>query len=161
MHVKGDGSLVVRTYTQEMQNFANWYQYDRSHILLARAGASQAFMKLPENFRVNFALLNAMAQGPNNVQYSTVHQFNLDVRQNFLQRLFQTPIPPQGTPSRIAVYNIGQWLSQTPNQSAPWGARDAERTALNNADVTSDDEMLQNLSCRQNYLVFATDGDWN
>ncbi|MGE0070875.1 MAG: pilus assembly protein [Thiomonas sp.] len=161
VHVNGDGSLVVRTYAQEIQNFANWYQYDRSHILLARAGVSQAFMKLPENFRVNFALLNDMADGPDKVQYSTVHEFNLDVRQNFLQRLFQTPIPTQGTPSRIAVYNIGEWLSQAPNQSAPWGARDAERTALIAAGITDDNEMLQNLSCRQNYLLFATDGDWN
>jgi len=161
VHVKGDSSLVVRTYTQEMQNFANWYQYDRSHILLARSGVSQAFAKLPENFRVNFALLNAMAQGSNNVQFATTHSFTLGVRRDILQRVFQTPISNYGTPSRKAVYNIGQWLSQTPGQSAPWGARNAERIALNAAGVTSDAEMLQDLSCRQNYLIFATDGDWN
>jgi Tfp pilus tip-associated adhesin PilY1 len=158
---------VVRTYTQEMQNFANWYQYDRSHILLVRSGVSQAFMKLPENFRVNFALLNQMDDGPNNVQYATTHNFDLDVRQNILQRVFQTPISTDGTPSRIAVYNIGQWLSETPDQSAPWGARDAERTALSYCSSTGDGGLygdaciLKNLSCRQNYLVFATDGDWN
>lgn len=161
VYIQGDSSKIVRTYAQEMQNFANWYQYDRSHILLARAGVSQAFMKLPVNFRVNFALLNAMAQSASNVQYSTVHEYGLSVRQDFLQRLFQTPIPAQGTPSRIAVYNIGQWLSQTPSQSAPWGARDAERQALNQLGVTQDPDILNSLSCRQNYLVFATDGDWN
>lgn len=163
VYVKSDGTQVVRSYAQEMQNFANWYQYYRSHILMARAGVGQAFMKLQPNFRVNFALLNAAASDSSQpVQYSTAHSFDLaQSRTDFMERLYQTPIPAQGTPSRMAVYNIGQWLSQTPSQSAPWGARDAERQALNQLGVTDDTAILNSLSCRQNYLVFATDGDWN
>ena len=31
------------TYNEEIQNFANWYTYYRSRILLARAGIGRAF----------------------------------------------------------------------------------------------------------------------
>ena len=37
-----DGSISC-TYTQEIQNFANWYTYYRSRILTARGGSGYAF----------------------------------------------------------------------------------------------------------------------
>lgn len=151
VHVKNNGSLIVRSYTQELQNFANWYQYYRSHILLARAGTSQAFMGLPNGFRVDYSLLNHMAKSGSTPQYSVTSAFTNTQRSDFLQRLFQTPIPAQGTPSRYALAGIGNWLSRSPGASPPWGTSVAEKQATGK----------NYLSCRQNYLVFVTDGGWN
>ncbi len=151
VYVTPAGDQIVRTYTDEMQNFANWYQYARSHILLAQDGTSQAFSQLPENFRVDFATINNIINGT--FQYSpTVHRFTLTQRTEFLSNLFQTPIPPQGTPSRLALAAVGNWLEGSPSStSAPWGPSDQEIT--NYGDHV--------FSCRQNYTVFVTDGGWN
>ena len=158
VYVKGDGTRVVRPYAAEMQNFANWYQYYRSHILLARAGTGKAFMQLQPSFRVDFALLNSMAVGYTPLQtgdaknFSTVHAFdNSTYRSMFMDYLYKIPIGLNSTPSRNAVYNVGRWLEQTPSDTAaPWGPRDKEKP-----------QTYSDLTCRQNYLVFVTDGDWN
>lgn len=154
VYVEADGSTVVDlgTYTQQIQNFANWYQYYRSHILLAEAGVSQAFMSLPTDFRVDFALMNAMASG-SAPAYSTVHSFQGTERTNFLTDFLQTPIPQDGTPSRLALAAVGNWLAETPSSAAPWGPSDAE-SALQGGSTSPP-------SCRQNYTVFVTDGAWN
>lgn len=155
VYITGADKQIVRTYSQEMQNFANWYQYDRSHIGMARAGTSQAFMQLPINFRVDFATINGITQGSGNPKYSTIHRFQQGdgnaERQNFLKYLFQQPIPTAGTPSRLALAAVGNWFSQKPLSSAPWGPTTQELQEYGNTP----------LSCRQNYTVFVTDGGWN
>lgn len=158
VYVNGAGKTTVRTYAQEMQNFANWYQYYRSHNLMALAGSSQAFMKLPVDFRVNFATINTItSNGSNdtgNPVSSTTNTFDTAQRTTFLQTLYQQPVPAQGTPSRLALSAVGKWLSRTPSTSAPWGMTPAEASAPANSG-------LSYLSCRQNYTVFVTDGAWN
>lgn len=158
VYVDGSGKQTVRTYAQEMQNFANWYQYYRSHNLMALAGSSQAFMKLPTEFRVNFATINTItSNGSNdtgNPVSSTVNTFDTTQRTAFLQTLYQQTVPKQGTPSRLALSAVGKWLSRTPGTSAPWGMTPDEASAPANSG-------LSYLSCRQNYTVFVTDGAWN
>ncbi len=152
VYIQGDSSQVLRSPGAELKNFANWYQYYRSHILLARAGISQAFMGLPEGFRVDFSLLTNIANG-NAPQYAVTDNFGTSERATFLSDLFKTPGAAWGgTPSRDALVGIGNWLSQSPSKDAPWGTSPAERNANNGAN---------SLSCRPNYLVFVTDGSWN
>ncbi len=156
VYVDGSGKQTVRTYAQEMQNFANWYQYYRSHNLMALAGTSQAFMKLPTDFRVNFATLNDNSGTP---IYTTVNNFDTSTggtnqRETFLRTLYEQPVPNSGTPSRRALGNVGKWLKNAPNSGAPWGMTPAEAAAPTNSG-------LSYLSCRQNYTVFVTDGDWS
>jgi len=158
VYVDGSGKQTKRTYAQEMQNFANWYQYYRSHNLMALAGSSQAFMKLPVNFRVNFATINTITNnGSNdtgNPVSSTTNTFDITQRTAFLKTLFQQTVPNQSTPSRLALSAVGKWLSKAPGTSAPWGMTPAEAAAPANSG-------LSYLSCRQNYTVFVTDGAWN
>lgn len=160
VYVYADGSgnqkQIKRTYAQEMQNFANWYQYYRSHNLMALAGTSQAFMKLPTDFRVNFATLNDNSGTP---IYTTTNNFDTSTggtnqRETFLKTLYEQPVPNSGTPSRRALGNVGKWLKNAPSTSAPWGMTPAEAAAPVNSGSSY-------LSCRQNYTVFVTDGDWS
>lgn len=66
VYVTGPNQQITRTYTQEIQNYANWYQYARNHIFLARDGISQAFMSLPSGFRVDYATINQITNNGNN-----------------------------------------------------------------------------------------------
>ncbi|AOV18272.1 hypothetical protein BJI67_15460 [Acidihalobacter aeolianus] len=136
-----------------MQNFANWYQYYRSHILMARAGASIAFMKLPTNFRVDFGTISQMSSS-SNPEFNTTEPFLLSNgnRSGFLKRFFQQPIGQGYTPLRQALAGVGQWISKQPGSSAPWGTSNAEQAANNHANY---------LTCRANYTVLVTDGTWN
>lgn len=152
---------IVRSYAAEMQNFANWYQYYRSHGLLARAGIGQAFMSLRPGFRVDFGLLNSLKSGSSNWTSTTTQAFDQTAqRTSFLNNLYTSQIPQNNTPSRLAVYNVGNWLKGTPSSSAPWGPSTQESTALAALGVATEN-MPNALSCRQNYLVFVTDGAWN
>src|SRR3546814_18103964 len=49
MTPKGNTSALQQA---ELQNFANWYQYHRTRNKMAKAGASAAFGRLGENYRV-------------------------------------------------------------------------------------------------------------
>ena len=42
----------MRTLAAEKQNYANWYQYHRTRMKTAKAGGSEAFATLDENYRV-------------------------------------------------------------------------------------------------------------
>jgi type IV pilus assembly protein PilY1 len=154
--ITASGKQITRSYSAEIQNYANWYQYYRNHIFMARGAVSQAFMQLPDNYRVDFATINNITDGGQNntgsPQYSTRQLFSLNYRNNFLTQLFDQQIPPQGTPSRLALSAVGNWLMQTPSQGkAPWGPSNEE--AQNYGQKV--------FSCRQNYTVFVTDGGWN
>ena len=165
VHVPASGGSntqnIVRSYAAEMQNFANWYQYYRSHGLLARAGIGQAFMQLRPGFRVDFGLLNSLKNGPSNWTSTTTGTFDqVSQRTAFLSNLYGSQIPQNNTPSRLAVYNVGSWLQGAPSSSAPWGPSAQEQSALSALGITTGN-MPSALSCRQNYLVFVTDGAWN
>lgn len=153
VYVKGDGSTVDRSYSEEMQNFANWYEYYRSHISMARAGASIAFMKLPKSFRVDFATISQMSKSANpTLNPTSPFLYSNGNRASFLHQFFQQPIPMDGTPLRQALQGVGNWLEKSPSSSAPWGTDSAEKSANNNANY---------LTCRANYTVLVTDGAWN
>ena len=49
---------VTRTKADEIQNFANWFQYYRSRVLTARAGTGKAFSTIGTTPRVGFAAIN-------------------------------------------------------------------------------------------------------
>ncbi len=61
----------ICTYNQEIQNFANWYTYYRSRVLLARAGVGRAFAAQGNTMRVGFAAINkgkTTVDGKNNTE---------------------------------------------------------------------------------------------
>lgn len=155
IYVKADGTQVDHSPAVEMQNFANWFQYYRSHILMSWAGISIAFMQLPDSFRVDFGLISQMSEGlshfPSGTGLSSKEDFTTSDRTKFLQHLVNESIPPQGTPDRLALNNVGEWFSQTPNSNAPWASSYAEQKAGASADP----------SCRANYAILMTDGQWN
>ena len=152
IYVKSNGAQVDRTPAEEMQNFANWYQYYRSHILLADAGIGISFMQLPESFRVDYGVINTMYSSSGAPIIKSTQDFDANRRLKFLTALYTQPIPQDGTPNREALNNVGKWFAATPKAGeAPWGNSTSETATAGSTP----------LSCRANYTLLATDGQWN
>ncbi|MFZ6674978.1 pilus assembly protein [Undibacterium sp. Xuan67W] len=142
------------TYTEEMQNFANWFQYWRSRILMARGGSGSAFAKQATNLRVGFGAINAPSVSINGVSTSVVKRgvssdFAGTNRSSFFDLLYQHPMPNSGTPLREAMDKVGKYFQRT-DIGGPW------QNVANTGNTTTDQA-----TCRQNYHILMTDGFWN
>lgn len=142
-------ALQPRAQADELQNFANWYQYHRTRNKMAKAGASEAFGRLGKNFRVGFdTIWNRGGSRANttgsNPAYPIPYQTNDGLfesgnRQDFYSYL-QSAGASGNTPLHGALQRAGRYFG-TDN---PWK-----------------DSSGNMLSCRQNYALLTTDGYWN
>lgn len=142
------------TYDQEMQNFANWFQYWRSRLLMARGGVGTAFSKQASNLRVGFAAINAADNNINGVNTDIIvsgvsNNFSGTNRSNFFNQLYRYPVTSKGTPLRYAMDVVGQYFQRT-DIGGPW------QNTINSGSASTDQA-----SCRQNYHIMMTDGTWN
>lgn len=131
------------TYAEEIQNFANWFQYWRSRVLIARGGVGQAFGSQPTALRVGYGTINTT----NTIISGVKEDFAGTNRSNFFDFLYSRPLPNSGTPLRLALDEVGQYFRQTgingPWQNVPGDATSGQAT------------------CRQNFHILMTDGYWN
>ncbi|MFT6579284.1 MAG: type IV pilus assembly protein PilY1 [Zhongshania sp.] len=146
-----DGSISC-TYTQEMQNFANWYTYYRSRILTARGGSGYAFASQGAGLRVGFGSINQGESTIDGVKTDViangVRAFEGDARTDFYKSLYEREIPNAGTPLRLSIDAAGKYFSRTDNKG-PWG------------EEPGTDNSADQLQCRRNYTVLMTDGYWS
>ncbi len=147
---------VTRTRDEEIQNFANWFQYHRSRVLTARAGIGRAFLELPQNVRLGFGTINAPNADIDGVNTRTivdpVRQLDQAGREAFYDRLYDWPIPTSGTPLRRAANDVGQYFERSDNRG-PWSDTPGVNTPGENPS--------EHLSCRQSFHILMTDGFWN
>ena len=141
------------TYAEEIQNFANWYTYYRSRILLARAGVGRAFAEQGGELRVGFAAINQGSKTVDGVSspgalVEGVRKFTGTDRSAFFDSLYEHDITQDSTPLRRALDDVGQYFSRTDNDG-PWGE------SPGTSDATA------HLTCRQSYNILMTDGYWN
>ncbi|MEQ8516255.1 MAG: hypothetical protein RIC38_11670, partial [Chromatocurvus sp.] len=85
-------SGITRTRDEEIQNFANWFQYQRSRALASFAGIGKAFTRLPDNARVGFGTINKGVTTVDGLSTSTVSNgvrtFDTAEREDFYDRLY-------------------------------------------------------------------------
>jgi type IV pilus assembly protein PilY1 len=143
---------------QELQNFATWYQYHRTRLMLAKASVSKAFSS-PDvtGFRLGWGALNnlegsasitvdgtstqTLRQGVRN--YTTSH------RDAFYNWLFNKGAN-SGTPLRRATDDIGKYYSREDSRG-PW----ADEPGTSNTQTVG-----SYASCRRAYHILTTDGYW-
>jgi type IV pilus assembly protein PilY1 len=139
---------------QEMQNFANWFTYYRSRILLSRAGVGRAFSEQGTNVRVGFGAINKGSSSVDGANIDTiidgVRKFEGGDREDWFERLYEHPIPTSGTPLRTSLKDAGTYYSRQGNSRTPWDA-----TPEDGGDATNE------ISCRQSYTILMSDGYWN
>ncbi|MBY0572688.1 MAG: hypothetical protein K2P84_03315 [Undibacterium sp.] len=134
------------TYDQEIQNFANWFQYYRSRVLLARGSSAKAFAEQGEGMRVGFDVIN----NTNATLISRVKDdFSWANKKDFITELYTAPFVPNGTPLRRSMDKVGQYFMNYKGTDGPWA------TKYGVAEVTTQ------ATCRQNFNIMMTDGYWN
>lgn len=143
----------VRTRDEEIQNFANWFQYYRSRILAARAGVGRAFAKQSTNLRVGFAAINQGSATIDGVSSDSaliqgLRPFSGSDRSNFFNNLYGHVISNSSTPLRNSVDDVGQYFERSDNQG-PW------------SETPGTSSTTEHLICRQSYNILMTDGYWN
>lgn len=147
-----DCASTTCTYSEEIQNFANWFSYYRSRILTSRAGIGRAFSQQGNAMRVGFGAINKGSSTVDGVSTKTiirgVRKFEGTDRTAFFTELYGHVMPGSGTPLRRAMDDIGQYFSRTDN-TGPW------------ADTPGTGGSTPHKSCRHNYHILMTDGYWN
>lgn len=147
-HGRGDRSDCTSgscTYSEEIQNFANWYSYHRNRVFAARAGIGRAFAEQSENIRVGYGTINTSGT----VQRG-VRTFAGDDRDEFFDELYGRAIDTDGTPLRRALQGAGAYYERTDDEG-PWSSTPGE----------SGGDPDGHLECRQSYTVLMTDGFWS
>ncbi len=139
------------TYAQEIQNFANWYQYHRSRVLASRGGIGNAFARQPETVRVGYGTINASSRSVDGVTTSTivdgVRPFSGQGRDRFFDTLYDRTIPASGTPLRRALQDAGEYFSRSDDRG-PWSTTPGESGG-------------EDLECRHSYTILMSDGYWS
>lgn len=102
-----------RSYADELQNFANWFQYYRKRILMLSSAASASFSQVA-GLRVGITKLNNLAPVTMWDLSSTDTSKNV---QALLGVLYATA-PSGGTPTRAALNYVGQQFMRA-DSSAP------------------------------------------
>jgi len=121
----------------ERVNFANWYSYYRSRMLLMKTGAGRAFSTIGANYRIGFMTIYATpSNSTTDNSYLKISDFDQTQKDAFYKR-FYSQDPSGNTPLKralsVAARNIAGVLGPDPIQ----------------------------YSCQQNFTILTTDGYWN
>ena len=120
----------------ERVNFANWYSYYRKRVYVTKTAATLAFERFNSNIRVGYQRIN-------NSTLTGVQAFSGTRRNNFFDWLHDLPASG-GTPLLTALDKVGDYFESTaPYRDDPSDGTSTER------------------SCRQNFHIMMTDGEWN
>ncbi len=137
VHTKTSAGLTNRTdcadptsctYAEEIQNFANWFQYYRKRHLSLRGAAGDAFTG-KSGMYADYMKINSISKAV------AMNDFDVTTeRKTFIDELYAINGNGGGTPNRQALHAIGQQYERT-NSGAPVIAE-----------------------CQKNYTLFFTDG---
>ncbi|MGA8054349.1 MAG: PilC/PilY family type IV pilus protein, partial [Burkholderiales bacterium] len=141
----------VRIDAASQQNFANWYSYYRTRLLMAKTSAGLAFAGLNDSFRVGFVTI---CPDPNSScgsdgttvkpeKYLAIDTFSLTQKDGWYKKLY-SQTGSSWTPLREALSRAGRHFA---------GKQDGI-----NSGMTGDPIQY---SCQANYTILTTDGYWN
>jgi len=127
------------TYSEELQNFANWYSYYRERMLLMKTAAGRAFSTLDDRYRIGFLTINA----PDASEYLKIDKFTATHKKDWFDKFYAQDAGGY-TPLREALSRAGRHyggITSGINSFMP-------------------DDPIQ-YSCQQNFTILTTDGYWN
>lgn len=142
----------ICTQTEEQQNFANWFVYHRTRLLLAKAALGEVLGRLPDQTRLGYGSLSGRRNdvdqlGPFGMIKSGVRDFDFQRKQEVLRWLYG--IRATGaTPLREAIQEVGRYF-EVSDSRGPWGETPGRSSGVRQA------------SCRRSYHVLITDGYWS
>ncbi|WP_162888594.1 pilus assembly protein [Dechloromonas sp. HYN0024] len=134
----------VTVGASEQQNFANWYSYYRTRMMMMKTASGQAFKTLNSHFRVGFMSLHGnLLSGSSSQKFINISDFDGTQKARWYDRLYSAN-PNSNTPLREALANAGRIYA-------------GKLTSLNGVTVTDPVQY----ACQQNFTILSTDGFWN
>ena len=95
----------------ELTNFANWYSYYSTRMLMMKTGVGQAFKAMPERFRIGFMTLNNNKLqdfvDPDSFTGGCTVGSGTCQKDAWYTKLYGSS-PGQSTPLRVALSSVGQ-----------------------------------------------------
>jgi type IV pilus assembly protein PilY1 len=120
----------------ERQNFANWFSYYRTRMLMMKSGAGRAFNAITDKYRVGFSTINYTGTTNTNSEFLNITDFDATQKSSWYSKVYAIA-PGSSTPLRNALAKVGRIyagkLGTDPVQYA----------------------------CQQNFTILTTDGYWN
>jgi type IV pilus assembly protein PilY1 len=89
--------------TDERTNFANWYSYDRTRMLMMKTASGQAFKTLSNHFRVGFMTIDNNASPA----FLNIADFDSTQKSSWYTKLYSS-VANNSTPLREALANVGR-----------------------------------------------------
>jgi type IV pilus assembly protein PilY1 len=142
------GSMGSMTFTTDvfpdttaakLTNFANWYSYYRTRMLMMKTSSGLAFKSLDQHYRVGFMTINDNVS-PDILNITT---FDTTQKSDWYGKLYAAT-PNNSTPLREALSNAGKIYAH-------------KLTSLYSLTLTDPVQY----SCQQNFTILSTDGFWN
>jgi type IV pilus assembly protein PilY1 len=125
----------------QQQNFANWYSYYRTRMLMMKTAAGLAFKSIDSKYRIGFMTINN--NNGNAKDFVNIETFSSSQKNAWYAALYATKAGGS-TPLREALSNAGKiYAGKKP-------------TLYGN---TVNDPVQY--SCQQNFTLLSTDGYWN
>jgi len=125
------------TTTAEQTNYANWYSYYRTRILLMKSAAGRAFTAIDNNYRVGFSTISET--GTNANKFLNLARFDATQKSAWYSKMYSATAA-NFTPLRGALSKAGRLYA--------------------GKLLTGDADPVQ-YSCQQNFTILTTDGYWN
>lgn len=129
----------------QQQNFANWYQYYRTRLLMMKSASGRAFSGVSGDFRVGFSVISD--DGTDASLFLGVERFTGAHKEDWYDLLYSadTGAGTQYTPLRAALSKAGRYYA---------GGLGGDYAAGQDRDPVQ-------YSCQQNFSILTTDGYWN
>jgi type IV pilus assembly protein PilY1 len=135
--------VTGRSYTEERQNFANWYSFYRRRELTATAAISNVIANM-SGVQIGITSINGRIDQP----VMSINVDGVDETTSLLNALYGIVLQGNGTPLRRGLQDAGQYFHQNDSNnggigSCPyWSAADGGE-------------------CQQAFAILMTDGYWN
>ena len=139
-------TTIVRTIAEEKQNFATWFSFHRTRNKTAKAGVSESFADLGEDIRVGFNTIwnNNTYNIPVGSDNGLFRDLGASTNRSTWYNRLQTAPANGFTPLRTSLTRTGEYFLDT-TAAGPYGPQTG----------------ASQITCRQNFTIFTTDGFWN
>src|SRR5690606_19632738 len=101
-------TAMGRTAAQEMTNFANWYSYYRTRLLMMKTASGRAFSSLTDKYRVGFSTISETGTGATG--FLDIKKFDTAHRNDWYTMLYGINASGR-TPLRGALSKAGRYYA--------------------------------------------------
>jgi type IV pilus assembly protein PilY1 len=131
---------VATLTAAQKTNFANWYSYYRTRLLMMKTASGRAFVGLSDQYRVGFTTISEKSTGAS--KFLDIKKFGTTHKSDWFTKLYGIS-GASYTPLRGALSKAGRYYAGM----------------LDTAGDGSHDPIQY--SCQKNFTILTTDGFWN